>query len=145
MPLAVLILGAYFLLKWLAYAWWCNRGLGHVEPERRRRFALVWGAGRVVLGLGLGVLIFFGSMDLSRSWKEIALPLRTALIYLLTYAPAHWLAWGIIGTLMRPAPRRVSPFLVGFPGWRLGGMLMSGILDGLFIYLSGDAGNFRFG
>lgn len=145
MSVAIAVLVVYILLKWLGYAWWCRRGLEHVEKERRWRLALVWGAGRVILGLGFGCLIVLGSMVLSRAWREIDQGLRTILIYLVTYAPAHWLAWGIIGTLMRPAPRPVSAFLLGSPGWRLGGMLMSGLLDALFIYASGDIGNFRFG
>lgn len=145
MPVAVLILVGYFLLKWLAYSWWSKKGLGHVEPERRWRFAMVWGAGRVILGLGFGWLIFLGVMKFSRDWREVAVPVRTALVYLATYAPAHWLSWGIVGTLMRPAPREVSAVFVGFPKWRLGGLLLSGVLDVVFILVSGDAGNMRFG
>jgi hypothetical protein len=121
----VLFLG-YFLLKYGAYAGWCFVGLRLLDPAdpNPRSRAAVLGAGRVALGLSLGLAIW------ALSTRFYATHPDKTLTYLAVYVPVRWFEWSLIASLVE---KSALAFLVPRSGkslvFRLGGIAVSCLAD----------------
>jgi hypothetical protein len=113
----------YAAVKLVAYAGWCLFGLRLAAPDaplsaRLWLRALGFGALRWLIGLGLGIVLFFAfATESHRVWT----------LYVQVYVPVRLLEWGVIGLfLFQPAMRlRAGRWYA----WVAGGVLLSFATD----------------
>jgi hypothetical protein len=110
----------YVVVKWIAYASWCFLGLRVLAPERPRplRRAAVLGVGRLVLGIVVGVLIFFAALSMSNATRN------APLTYVSIYVPVRIVEWAIFHVLVS---RRVQ--WTKSVAWVIGGVMVSCLAD----------------
>jgi hypothetical protein len=96
----------YAIVKWLAYTLWCWVGLrwaaraNGLAPSRAAfSRALAAGSLRWLLGLALGIAIFFAfATTRDRVWQQ----------YVTIYVPVRCVEWSIIGLMFAPSGNRLS-------------------------------------
>jgi hypothetical protein len=125
----LLFLG-YFVLKYLAYSFWCWMGLKMLrkEPPERAK-ALAFGALRVFLGFTLGLFIWAMSTKVAAS---VGTDRATAQIaaYLGVYVPVRWFEWSLIASLVERSPLAfLVPRTRNSLLFRLGGIAVSCLAD----------------
>ena len=128
----------YISVKLAAYWAWCYLGLRLLNAERSRPelWALLWGGFRLVLGLSLGIGIWFASTVVYSGLYTMGTQgtLQQALTYLAVYVPVRWFEWTLLAILMIPQERvTMTAIAVGGSGrarwWRLGGIVLSCLAD----------------
>jgi hypothetical protein len=128
---------AYAIVKFIAYCVWCYVGLWLLAPMQAKLVAaIVYGALRWLLGLGLGIGVFLaGSIE-----QESA-----GFLYLLIYTPLRVIEWGIIAAilLVRYKIKRSRDINMRLVLWVMGGILVSYLSD--MVSPEGLAGKFCVG
>ena len=110
----------YALVKCLAYVSWCFLGLRILVPHQRRPFrrAVLLGIARLVVGVVVGLFIFFAALSMNNATRN------APLTYLSIYVPVRVVEWSIFHLLISRTVR--SPASVA---WVLGGVAISCIAD----------------
>ena len=110
----------YLAVKLLAYSIWCHLGLRWFAPERPHalRSAISFGTGRLLLGIGVGLLIFLAALSMNNATRN------APLTYVAIYVPARILEWLLWYRLLRSVPGGRRAWL-----WILGGVLVSCLAD----------------
>jgi hypothetical protein len=111
----------YVATKIVAYVCWCYFGVWLFDPARAHKLgvAVVYGFARFLLGLFLGIGIFFAAWGMANATRN------APLTYLAIYVPARMAEWLVLYVLIRRAassPARVI-------GWVGGGVLVSCLAD----------------
>src|SRR6266436_6190487 len=110
----------YVAVKYVSYASWCLVGVLWFVPDRGYlRGALLFGLGRLLLGMCLGLVIFFLALHLNNSTRN------SVLAYGLVYVPVRILEWAVWFRLLRTRP--VGNLLA--LTWVGGGVVVSCIAD----------------
>ncbi len=115
----------YGVGKFAAYAAWCYVGVRWFAPERRSPVlaALRFGAGRLLLGIGLGLVIFLAALSMNNATRNA--PLTYAAVYV-PVRVGEWLLWyWVIRT--RTGAASASAGRVGL--WIVGGVFVSCLAD----------------
>jgi hypothetical protein len=130
---------AFLPIKLLAFIGWSYQGffylkLHYSHPKLR---AIVYGLIRLLIGLLLALALASFAMMIFDSQK----PILTGLIaYIIVYLPMRWFEWGLLEIIMSPKSRSFNYFIFGINKlsrrWRLGGLLICGLLDLSLIYLT---------
>jgi hypothetical protein len=134
-------------LKLAVYIVWCGIGVGLFRPDSPAKLRQAFGFGltTVILGMGLGIGLFYLVSSGSLNTDVPGLSHRE--IYFKIYIPVRWLEWSIVGYLLQQSG---MSFLLGpsmlystgpasffrtpssrFPGmlWKLGGVAISFAAD----------------
>jgi len=124
----------YAIVKYLVYSLWCYVGLrmfgGRITSPGT---ALGFGAVRWLLGLGLGIVVFFAVGSIDRS--------GLAVLYFAIYTPLRVLEWTVMTWLMlRQHPPASASARIA---WVLGGIVISFATDA--VSPDGLAGRFCVG
>jgi hypothetical protein len=125
--------GLYVLAKFLAYTFWCQRGLQIFQPGRRAtsEAAAAWGAVRMLMGLVFGVLIWIVASGIFQALSQV--PGTSAITYVIVYVPVRWLEWSLMAGMMSPGGISARSFGWGTDAagrfWRLGGIVISCLAD----------------
>jgi len=124
----------YAIVKYLVYSLWCYVGLrmfgGRITSLGA---ALGFGAVRWLLGLGLGIVVFFAVGSVDRS--------GLAVLYFAIYTPLRVLEWTVMTWLMlRQHPPASASARIA---WVLGGIVISFTTDA--VSPDGLAGRFCVG
>jgi hypothetical protein len=124
----------YGIVKYLVYSLWCYVGLrmfgGQIASLGP---ALGFGAVRWLLGLGLGIVVFFAVGSVDRS--------GLAVLYFVIYTPLRVLEWAVMTWLMlRQHPPASATARIA---WVLGGIVISFTTDA--VSPDGLAGRFCIG
>jgi hypothetical protein len=127
----------YLLIKFSAYAWWCNAGLVRTRqkpdtPEQDflgKAFGL--GLFRSLLGGAFGVAIYFLTVPFMAVNSHLVE--SEFLAYALVYIPVRWIEWSIIAMILYRESRSLSGFIIGGSAsdrkWRAAGILISCAAD----------------
>lgn len=110
----------YLVVKYLAYALWCYAGIRWLAPATPRpisRDALL-GLGRLVLGIGIGIFIFFAALSMNNATRS------APLTYMAVYVPVRVVEWLLWHGLVAGRPRDARSVL-----WILGGVVVSCAAD----------------
>jgi hypothetical protein len=110
----------YVAVKYAAYFGWCYAGLsllGAARP-RRVRAAMLLGAGRLLLGIGLGLLIFLAALSMNNATRN------APLTYVSIYVPVRVVEWTLFHLLISTRFQRMRSI-----GWVLGGVAVSCLAD----------------
>ena len=127
------VLAAYLTVKLAVYCFVCLLGIAWLRPAFKNRYAacVTLGAGRLLLGVGLGLLIYMASTKVYAAVPD-ELP-RGLVTYLAVYVPTRWVEWSMIALVISPAARSVPGFLFGAEAgdrlWRCIGIVASCIAD----------------
>ena len=109
----------YIAVKYAAYATWCYAGLRCLAPDRLRpgKVASVLGGLRLLLGIALGLFIFFAALSMNNATRN------APLTYFSIYVPVRVAEWTIFHFLIGG--------IRGFrsAGWVLGGVVVSCLAD----------------
>src|SRR5258707_4789828 len=110
----------YIVVKYAAYAAWCFAGLRWCAPEGAGRLqrAARLGAGRLALGVGIGLFIFLAALSMNNATRN------APLTYLAIYVPVRVVEWSIFHVLIS---RRVQ--WPRSPAWILGCLIVSCLAD----------------
>src|SRR5712664_451973 len=83
---------AYIAVKCLAYVLWCYLGLRALDPGRERpmRRAVGLGIGRLILGIVVGLFIFFAALSMNNATRN------APLTYFSIYVPVRVAEWGVM-------------------------------------------------
>jgi hypothetical protein len=124
----------YAIVKYLVYSLWCYVGLrmfgGRITSPGT---ALGFGAVRWLLGLGLGIVVFFAVGSVDRS--------GLAVLYFAIYTPLRVLEWTVMTWLMLRQHPPASA--TARTAWVLGGIVISFTTDA--VSPDGLAGRFCIG
>lgn len=124
------VLAAYVVLKYTAYAGWCALGTRIVPGAWRSWIAagLCFGAVRLLMGLLFGVLILLAVGPIYQKSGGVG-------TYAMLYVPVRILEWSIMVFAMtrlsrRPIEKLPSPWKrESVQAWVLGGVLISCLAD----------------
>ena len=110
----------YVPIKLAAYVAWCWVGIRWFAPSRTPAFraAMLFGLGRLFLGIALGLFIFFAALSMNNATRNA--PLTYAAIYV-PVRVCEWLLWYF---LLRTVPGGRRAAL-----WVAGGVLVSCLAD----------------
>jgi hypothetical protein len=111
----------YIAVKWLVYTAWCYLGVrlfAPAVPHLYRRAAL-YGTLRLLMGVGIGLFIFFAALSMNNATRN------APLTYAAIYVPVRVLEWSLMYGIIR---REKSPFLP-VCSWILGGIAISCLAD----------------
>jgi len=110
----------YALGKFAAYSAWCYVGISWFAPDSKPRLknALLFGFGRLMLGILLGIGIFLAALSMNNATRN------SFLTYLVIYVPVRigeWLLWYFLIRTERGGRRALA--------WIAGGVLISCLAD----------------
>jgi hypothetical protein len=115
----------YFIVKYLAYCWWCYYGLKLLRNQSSIGAGVGFGSARLGLGMLFGIGVFFvGAM------LHLNVPAHPWTLYLSIYAPLRYIEWTILAALMiagADAGRRIGEGVT--QRWILGGIVVSHLAD----------------
>jgi len=107
----------YASAKYLGYSFWCLIGIKLASGTIDIKRGLSLGAGRWLLGLVFGIIIFF----LAPATRE-----NVHILYISIYVPVRIVEWWIMTHFL---PGRLKPLSLPHVGWILGGVAVSFLLD----------------
>jgi hypothetical protein len=112
---------AYVATKIAAYVSWCYLGVRLFDPARTQPAAIaaIYGVARFLLGLVIGIGIFFAALDMNNATRN------APLTYVAVYVPARIVEWLLWYALIR---RRSTSF-ARIAAWIGGGVLVSCVAD----------------
>jgi low temperature requirement protein LtrA len=110
----------YALCKFAAYAAWCYVGIWWFASDRKPilKNALLFGFGRLILGILLGIGIFLAALSMNNATRN------AFLTYLVIYVPVRigeWLLWYFLIRTESGRGRHLA--------WIVGGVLVSCLAD----------------
>src|SRR5947207_4383820 len=110
----------YITVKALAYSAWCYLGVRWFQPESTEPHAaaIVYGLGRLMLGIVLGLFIFLLAVGMNNAVRS------QLLTYLVIYVPVRIGEWTFWYRLMR----KDDPQFYGL-FWVLGGVIVACLAD----------------
>lgn len=111
----------YILVKLAAYTAWCGLGLWMLDGRGPHNLlgALTWGAGRLFLGISLGLIIFVAALQMNNATRN------APLTYFAIYVPVRIGEWLLVDLLMR---RRRFDWFRDL-AWIAGGVVVSSLAD----------------
>jgi len=110
----------YVLVKALAYIAWCYVGVRWFQPDNHSpgAAAIALGLGRLLLGVGLGLVIFVAALTMNNATRN------APLTYAAIYVPVRVIEWSIWYLFVRHRGSAVRT-----PLWIIGGVIISCIAD----------------
>lgn len=117
----VLPYAGYVLTKAVAYSAWCFVGVTWFAPARQPRVqaAILFGLGRLVLGVALGLGIYLAALSMNNATRN------APLTYLAIYVPVRVGEWGLWYFVLRTQPGGRGRAIV----WIVGGIVVSCLAD----------------
>jgi hypothetical protein len=111
----------YIVTKFVAYTAWCFLGMRMFGSGASSGFGLaaVYGGVRLLMGVGLGLLIFLAALSMNNATRN------APLTYAAIYVPVRALEW----TIMYFIIRRDQPSLERAFVWVAGGIVISCLAD----------------
>jgi len=123
----------YFVVKLIAYCFWCYVGLRLFQPAAKLLplRGIGFGILRLFMGFFFGILIYLLSSALI-THIGAGLPENT-ITYIAVYVPIRWIEWSIMAALLLRGLTSTSPWILGSNPrdryWRFGGILISCLAD----------------
>ena len=110
----------YIMVKLAAYIAWCYVGIVWFAPERKPvlKSAVLFGVGRLFLGIFLGIGIFLAALSMNNATRN------APLTYLVIYVPVRFGEWLLWYYLLRGEKRVARPVT-----WIAGGVIVSCLAD----------------
>jgi len=134
--------GIYLPLKFLAYLGVVLLGarIFKFAPDESIAWCLLVAAGRMLIGLALGIPIYIASTVLQQVIPQFDGQL--VLVYVLVYVPARWVAWSLTAPMLNPLVRGFGALVSGVGRrdlqWRWLGVAVSCSLDVIMIAAFGQ-------